>query len=86
MPGELVQFDEGPLVQQQVDPLTRRQLALGVLLFHGAGGAGVCRLLDAALEIRELARGRMNVDLFRLGHRDAAPCLLKRGDGYSSVA
>src|SRR5690606_10924455 len=35
VPGELVQFDEGPLVEQEVDPLTGRQLALGVLLLDG---------------------------------------------------
>ncbi|MFD0394588.1 hypothetical protein ACFQ3Z_28870 [Streptomyces nogalater] len=88
MPGELVQLDERALVQQQLDPLTGRQLALGVLLFDGAFRTGVRRLVDAPLEIRELPRGRVNVDpldlvdlvtLFRLGHRDAAPCLLKGG-------
>lgn len=38
--------------------------------------AGVRRLVDTALQVRELPRGRVNVDLFRLGHRDVAPCLL----------
>ncbi|BFO14841.1 hypothetical protein SHKM778_12290 [Streptomyces sp. KM77-8] len=87
VPGELVQLDEGALVEQEIDPFTGRQLALGMLLLDGACGAGVRRLLDTTLEIRELARGRANVRLllFRLGHRDAAPCLLKSGDGYSSV-
>jgi hypothetical protein len=39
----------------------------------------VRRFLDAALQIRELARGGVDVgvvQLFRLGHRDAAPCLI----------
>ena len=62
VPGELVQLDEGALVQQQVDPLTGRQLALGVLLLHRARGAGVRRLVDAALQVRELARGGVDVD------------------------
>lgn len=88
MPGELVELDEGALVEEELDPLTGRQLAFGVLLFDGACGAGVRRFLDTALEIRELARGGVDVDprgpldlvtLFRLGHRDVAPCLLKRG-------
>jgi hypothetical protein len=69
-----------------------------VLLFDGTRRAGVRRLLDAAPQIRELARGGVDVDLvqlFRLGHRDGAPCLLSgdvasevliRGIGYSSVA
>ena len=77
VPGELVQLDERALVEQQFDPLTGRQLALGVLLLDGARGAGVRRLVDTALQVRELARGGVDVDLlrlYRLGHRDAAPC------------
>src|SRR5690606_16417532 len=58
-PGELVQFDEGALVEQEVDPFTCRQLALGVLLLDGACGAGVRRLFDTTRQIRELARGRV---------------------------
>lgn len=76
VPGELVELHEGVLVEEQFDPLAGRQLALGVLFFHRALGAGVRRLIDTALQVRELSRGRMNVDLFRLGHRDVAPCLL----------
>lgn len=76
VPGEFVELDEGALVQQQVHALARRQLALRVLLLHRAGGPRVGRLLDAALQVRELARGGVDVGLFRLGHRVAAPCLV----------
>lgn len=62
VPGELVQLDEGPFVQQQGHPLTRRQLALGVLLLHGTRGSGVGGFVDAALQIRDLARGGVHVD------------------------
>lgn len=99
--GELVELDEGAFVQEQFDALTRRQLALGVLLLDRASRTGVLGLLDAALEISEFSRSRMDVDttcvgdgggiacgaghghvgLFRLGHRDAAPCLLKGATG-----
>ena len=61
VPGELVQLDEGALVEQQFDPLTGGQLALGVLLLDRACGAGVRRLVDAALQVRELARGGVDV-------------------------
>ena len=63
VPGELVQLHERTLVQQQFDPLAGGQLALGVLLLHRARGAGVRRLVDAALQVRELARGGVDVDL-----------------------
>lgn len=75
VPGELVQFDERVLVQEEFDPLAGRQLALGVLLVDGACRTGVRGFLDTALQIRELARGGVDVDLFarlalfRLGHR-----------------
>lgn len=76
VPGELVQLHEGTLVEQEIDALARGQLALRVLLFHRARGARVGRLVDTALQVRELARGGVDVDLFRLGHRVAAPCLV----------
>lgn len=76
VPGEFVQLHEGILVEQEVDALTRGQLALRVLLFHRARGTRVGRLVDTALQVRELARGGVDVDLFRLGHRVAAPCLV----------
>jgi len=91
VPGELVQLDERPLVQKEFDPLTGRQLALGMLFLDGPFRPGVRRLADAAPEIRELPRGRVDVDLvtlFRLGHRDAAPCLFNWNGGsrgYSFV-
>ncbi|GAA3048096.1 hypothetical protein GCM10020000_30370 [Streptomyces olivoverticillatus] len=70
VPGELVEFDERALVQQQLDPLAGRQLALGVLLLHRPRRSGVRRLLDPALQVRELARGGVDVESvgFWLGH------------------
>lgn len=76
VPGELVELHEGTLVEQEIDPLAGGQLALGVLLFDCACGTGVRGLVDTALQVRDLARGGVDVDLFRLGHRVAAPCLV----------
>ena len=39
MPDQLVEFFEGPLVEQQIDALTRRKFAFGVLLFAAVGPA-----------------------------------------------
>jgi len=57
VPGELVQLHEGALVEKETDALTRRQFALGVLLLDRTRGTGVRGLLDPALQVRELARG-----------------------------
>ncbi|GAA3695794.1 hypothetical protein GCM10022420_096880 [Streptomyces iranensis] len=88
VPGELVELHEGALVEQQLDPLTGRQLALDVLLFDGACGAGVRRLPDTALEIRELAGGGVDVDVghvFGLGtHRMDPFGLIRRRHGMRS--
>jgi hypothetical protein len=46
--GELVQLDEGTLVEEEFDALTGRQFALGVLLLDGACGAGVRRWRSAS--------------------------------------
>lgn len=72
VPRELVQLDERALVQQQIDALTRRQLPLRMLLFHCTGGTGMRGFFDPPLQIRQFARGGVDV-CFRLGHRDAAP-------------
>src|SRR5690606_14580250 len=63
VPGELVELDEGPLIEQEGEPLPGGHLALGVLLLHRSLGAGVQRLLKAALKILDLAGGRVDVDL-----------------------
>ncbi len=91
MAGELVQLDEGALVQEEFDALAGGEFALGVLLLHGALRAGVGRLLDTPLQIRELARGRTDVDvdllaLFRLGHRDRGSLPAQRGGRLLTAA
>ena len=81
VPGELVQLDEGALVEQRVDALAGGQLALGVLLLHRPRGAGVHGLVDAALQVGELARGGVDVDaLGDVGSRHT------RGGGHVHVA
>ncbi len=72
VPGELVELDEGVLVQQLHDALAGRQLALGVLLLDRLGGAGVHRLVDPAPEVGELAGGGVRV-VRRLGHSGGSP-------------
>ena len=57
VPGELVEFDERTLVEQHVDAFAGGLLAPGVLLFHGAGGAGMHRFVDpAAVDLRACRR------------------------------
>src|SRR5690606_14996957 len=72
VPGELVELDERPLVEERLDALARGHLAFGVLLLHRTRGAGVERLLPAPLEIGDLARGGVDVDAL----------LLRRALGY----
>ena len=66
VPRELVELDEGALVEEHLDALARGPAALGVLLLDRLLRAGVHRLVEAPLQVRELARGRVDVDL-RLG-------------------
>ena len=63
VPGELVELGERARVEQRLDPLARGHLARGVLLLDGALGARVRRLLHAALEVGQLAGGRVDVDV-----------------------
>ena len=63
MPGELVELDERALVEEQLDPLAGGLAALGVLLLDRLGRAGVHGLVEAALEVGELAGGGVDVDV-----------------------
>jgi hypothetical protein len=63
VPGELVELGERPGVEQRVDPLAGGHLARGVLLLDRALAAGVRGFLHAPLEIGQLARGRVDVDV-----------------------
>ena len=56
VPGQLVELGEGARVEQQVDPLARGHLALGVLAFHGPRRAGVNGLVPAPLQDRRSCR------------------------------
>ena len=58
---ELVEFDEGAVVEQLLDALARGLLALGVLLLDRRLAAGRHGLVVAALEVGELARRRVQV-------------------------
>jgi hypothetical protein len=78
VPGELVELGEGAGVEEHVDPLARRSLPLSVLLLDRPLGAGVRRLLDPALEIGELAGGRVDVDVAG----DGLPGALDLGRGH----
>ena len=51
---EPVELDEGAFVEQKVEPLARRQLALGVLRLDALLAAALLRLGDPALEELEL--------------------------------
>ncbi len=63
--GQGVELHEGAGIEQCVDPLPRGHLALGVLFLHGSLGAGVHGFVPASLQVGELARGRVDVDLGR---------------------
>ena len=63
MPGELVELDEGALVEQQLDALAGGLLAPRVLLLDRARRPGVHRLVGPALQVRQLAGGGVDVDL-----------------------
>jgi hypothetical protein len=79
--GELVQLRETPLVQQEIDPFAGGQLALRVLLLHRPLRARVRRLRGAALEVRDLPRGRVDVRALLLGHLGAAPTRQRAATG-----
>ncbi len=61
--GELVELDEGALVEEHLDALAGGLAALRVLLLHGLRRPGVHGLVEASLEVGELAGGRVQVDL-----------------------
>ena len=63
VPGQRVEFDERVLVQQGVDALASGQLALGVHLLDGGLADRVQRLLAPLVQLGELARGGVDVDL-----------------------
>ena len=63
MPGQLVELDERALVEELLDPLAGGLAALGVLLLDRLRRAGVHGLVEAAVEVGELARGRVGVDV-----------------------
>ena len=61
VPGQLVELDEGAVVEQFQDPLAGGHLAPGVLLLDGARRPGVDGLVQAALQVGELARRRVDI-------------------------
>ena len=63
VPGQLVELDEGALVEELLDPLAGGLAALGVLLLDRLRGAGVDGLVEAAVQVGELAGGRVDVDV-----------------------
>ena len=69
MPGELVDLDEGALVEKPLDPFAGRELATGVLLVHSTRRAGMDGFVEALVEVGQLARGGVDVDVVsgRLG-------------------
>ena len=65
VPGQLVELDERALVEEQLDPLAGGLAALGVLLLDRLRRAGVHRLVEAAVEVLQLARRGVDVDVLR---------------------
>ena len=63
VPGQLVELDEGALVEEHLDPLAGGLAALGVLLLDRLGRAGVHRLVEPPVEVGQLARGGVDVDV-----------------------
>ena len=59
VPGQLVELGERALIEQQLDPFPRGQLASLVLLGHRLLRAGVHGRLPPPLQIGDLARGGM---------------------------
>ena len=63
VPGQLVHLDEAALVEQHLDPLAGRLLALGVLLLDHPLRPGVHGLVVAPVQVGELAGRGVDVDL-----------------------
>ena len=63
VPGQLVELDEGALVEEQLDALAGGLAALGVLLLDRLRAARVHRLVEATVQVRQLARGGVDVDV-----------------------
>ena len=63
VPGQLVELDERALVEEQLDPLAGGLAALGVLLLDRLRRAGVHRLVEPPVEVGQLARGGVGVDV-----------------------
>src|SRR5690606_8825281 len=63
VPGQRVQLHERARVEQHVDAFPGGPLAPGVLLLHRPGGAGVHRLLNAPVQVSELAGSGVDVGL-----------------------
>ena len=61
MPGELVQLGERVRVEEQLDALPGRLLALGVLLLNGGSRPGMHRLLHPAVQISEFSGSGVDV-------------------------
>ena len=70
VPGQLVHLDERALVEQRLDPLAGGHLALGVLLLDRPRRPGVHRLVVAPVQVGELARGGVDVEV---SSRDLGP-------------
>ena len=61
VPCQLVELDERALVEEHLDPLAGGPAALGVLLLDRLGRPGVHGLVEATLQIGQLARSRVDV-------------------------
>jgi hypothetical protein len=62
VPRQLVELDEGTLIEEVLDALPSRPLAPGVLLLDGLRRARVERVIDTSVEVGQLARRRVDVD------------------------
>ena len=65
VPGQLVELDERALVEEQLDPLAGGLAALGVLLLDRLRRAGVDGLVEASVQVGELAGRGVEVDVRR---------------------
>ena len=63
VPGQLVELDERPLVEELLDPLAGGHLALGVLLLDRPLGGRVHRLVQPPVQVGDLAGRGVDVDL-----------------------
>ncbi len=62
VPGQRVEFDERPLVEQRENSFAGRQFALGMHLLDGGLADGMQRLLGPLAQLGELAGGGVDVD------------------------